>query len=81
MYLTLPTFTVEDDIPADGDLKVPIQPLTDDDWGIPNFVCDGVPLQDKQLTTFSTRLAFLDNVLKDRIVSQDRKLADQLFKG
>ena len=44
IYLTFPQFTVTDDIPANGDLKVPIQPLTDDDWGIPNFVYDGVPL-------------------------------------
>ena len=81
MHLTFPTFTVTDDIPADGDLKVPIQPLSEDDWAIPNFVCDGVPLQDKQLTNFGTQLAFLDNVLKGRIASKDRKLADQLFKG
>ena len=81
MHLTFPTFTVTDDIPANGDLKVPIQPLSEDDWAIPNFVCDGVPLQDEQLTNFGTRLAFLDNVLKGRIAGQDRKLADQLFKG
>ena len=67
MHLTFPTFTVTGDIPADGNLNVPIQPLTEEDWGIPNFVCDGVPLQDEQLTTFSTRLTFLDNVLKGRI--------------
>ena len=32
MYLTFPTFTVTDDIPENGDLKVPIQPFTEDDW-------------------------------------------------
>ena len=81
MHLTFPTFTVTDDIPANRDLKVPIQPLTEDDWGIPDFICDGVPLQDEQLTTFATRLAFLGNVLKGRVAGQDCKLADQLFKG
>ena len=81
MHLTFPTFTVTDDIPADRDLKVPIQPLTEDDWGISNFVCDSVPMKNEHLTTFSTRLAFLDNVLKGRIAGKDRKLADQLFKG
>ena len=81
MYLTFPTFTVTDDIPANGDLKVLIQPLTDNNWGIPNFICDGVPLQDEQLTTFATQLAFLDNILKGRVAGQDCKLADQLFKG
>ena len=32
MHLTFPTITVTDDIPADGDLKVPIQPLTEEGW-------------------------------------------------
>ena len=62
MHLTFPTFTVTDDIPANGNLKVPIQPLSEDDWAIPNFVCDGVPLQDEQLTNFGTQLAFLDSL-------------------
>ena len=81
IHLTFPTFTVTDGIPADGDLKVPIQPLADNDWDIPNFVCEGFLLQDKQLPTFGTQLPFLDNVLKGRVTGQDRKLADQLFKG
>ena len=44
MYLTFLTFTVMDDIPKNGDLKVPIQPLTEDYWSIPNFICDGILL-------------------------------------
>ena len=76
MHLTFPTFTVTDDIPKNGDLTVPIEPLSEDDWVVPNFVCDGVPLQDENLTNFGTRLAFFDNVLKGRIVGRDRKLAD-----
>ena len=47
IHLTFLAFIVTDDIPANGDLKVQIQPLTKEDWGIPNFICDGVPLQDK----------------------------------
>ena len=81
MHLTFPTFTVTDDIPANGDLKIPIKPLSEHDWAIPSFICDGVLLQDEQLTNFGTRLAFLDNMLKGKIAGQDRKLADQLFKG
>ena len=81
MHLTFPQFTVTDNIPADRDLKVPIEPLSESDWAIPNLICDGIPLQDEQLTNFGTRLVFLDNVLKGKIAGQDRKLADQLFKG
>ena len=71
MHLTFPTFTVTDDIPKNGDLKVPIEPLSEEDWAVPNFVCDGIPLQDEQLTNFGTRLAFLANVLKGRIAGRN----------
>ena len=54
MHLTFPSFTITDDIPKNGDLKVPIEPLTEDNWGIPNFICDGIPLQDEQLDNFAT---------------------------
>ena len=81
MHLTFPHFTVTDGIPANGDLKVPIEPLSESNWAIPNLICDGIPLQDEQLTNFGTRLAFLVNVLKGRITGQDKKIADQLFKG
>lgn len=48
MHLTFPQFTVTDDIPENGDLKVPIEPLSESDWAIPNSICDGIPLQDEQ---------------------------------
>ena len=47
MHLKFPSFTITDDIPKNRDLKVPIEPLTEDDWGIPNFICDGIPPQDE----------------------------------
>ena len=81
MNLTFHTFTLTDDIPKNEDLKVLIEPLIENDWGIPNFVCDGVPLQDEQLSNFTTRLSFLDSVLKGRIAGNDHTLTDQLFKG
>ena len=81
MHLTFPQFTITDDIPENRDLKVPIEPLSESDWAIPNSICDGIPLQDEQLTNFGIRLAFLDNVLKGRIAGKDKKMADQLFKG
>ena len=81
MHLTFPSFTITNNIPKYGDLKVPIEPLTNDNWGIPNLICDGIPLQDEQLDMFATRLSFLDNVLKGRSAGNNDKLADQLFKG
>ena len=76
MCLSFLAFTVTNDIPKNEDLKVSIQPLTEDDWGIHSFICDGVLIQDEQVNTFATRLFFLNNVLKGRIASDDRKLAD-----
>ena len=81
IHLTFPAFTVTDDIPKNKDLKVPIEPLTEDDWGLPNFIYDGITLQDEQLSNFDTILLFLDNVLKGIITGNDHKLADQLFEG
>ena len=52
MHLTFPSFTITDDIPKNGDLKVPIDPLSESDWAIPNSVCDRIPLQDEKLTNF-----------------------------
>ena len=43
MHLMFPAFIVTDNIPINSDLKVPIQPVTEDDWGLPNFICDDVP--------------------------------------
>ena len=65
----------------DGYLKVPIEPLSESDWVIPNSICDGIPLKDEQLMNFGTRLAFFDNVFKGRIAGKNKKLAEQLFKG
>ena len=63
MQLLITSFTITDNIPKKGDLKVLIEPLTEDDWGIPNFICDGIRLQNTQLENFATRSSFLDNVL------------------
>ena len=54
MHLTFLQFTVTDDIPENGDLKVPIEPLSESDWVITNLICDEIPLQDEQLTNFGT---------------------------
>ena len=54
MHFTFPQFVVTDDIPVNGDLKVPIEPLSESDWAILNSIFDGIPLQDEQLTNFGT---------------------------
>ena len=81
MYLTFPSFSITKDIPKNRDLKVPIGHLTEDDRGLLNFNCDGIPFQEKQLDNFATQLSFLDNMLKSTIAGNDHKHLDQLFKG
>ena len=38
-----------------GDLKVPIEHVTENNLGIPNFICDGIAIQDEKLDNFATR--------------------------
>ena len=62
-HLIFPTFDITTDIPEDGDLPLLFKPLTDDNLGIPNFMCDRIPFQDNHLDSLETRL-YLNNVLK-----------------
>ena len=36
MHLTFSKFTIIGDIPVNGDLKIRLDPLTEEDWEIPN---------------------------------------------
>ena len=36
MHLTFPKFTISDDIPVNGDLRIRLEPLSEDDWEISN---------------------------------------------
>ena len=49
--------------------------------GVPNFLCDGVPLQHERLDLFATQLQFLNNILKCRVAGKDKKLTDKLSNG
>ena len=39
MHLMFPKFTVSDDIPVNGDLKIQLDPFSIEDWEIPNSIC------------------------------------------
>ena len=64
MHLTFPKFTVTRNIPEDDDLRIPLEPLTNMDWGTPNFVCDGITDEDQHLADFKTHMYFLNQIFK-----------------
>ena len=39
MHLIFPKFTISDDIPVNGDLRIRLGLLTEEDFEIPNSVC------------------------------------------
>ena len=47
MYLTFSKFTISDDIPMNGNLRIHLDPLTNDDWTIPNATCEGTSIYDQ----------------------------------
>lgn len=63
MHLTFPKFIITADIPEDRDLRLPLQPLSIDDWSTPSFVCDGIELKYEHLNVFESKLHLLNNVL------------------
>ena len=68
MHLTFPKFTITTDIPDDGNLRLPLKALNNDDWGILSFICDGIELEDEHLDVFQNRLD-LNQVFKGRVMT------------
>ena len=81
MHLTFPSFAVTTNIPEDGELRLPLEPLTKNDLGIPNFMCVRVPLQEKHLESLDTLFHFLNNALKGPVAGKDTFLVEKLIKG
>ena len=73
MHLSFPKFTITRDIPINGDLRLTLEPLNDNDWGIPNFICDGTELKDEHLDVFQTRLDMLNQVFKGRVMTRAQR--------
>ena len=73
MHLTFPKFTISDDIPVNGDLRIRLNPLTEEDWEIQNTLCEGTPLRDLNLDQFGTRLDMVNEVLRGRVMTRAQK--------
>ena len=73
MHLSFPKFTITREFPINGDLRLTLEPLNDNDWGIPNFICDGTELQDEHLDVFQTRLDMLNQVFKGRVMTRAQR--------
>ena len=73
MHLSFPKFHITRDIPEDGDLRLPLDVITDEDWGIPNFVCDGINDEDQHLDDFKTRMYFLNQIFKGRTMTRQQR--------
>ena len=69
MHLTFPTFSVTCPIPEDGDLRLDLDDLTDNDWGIPEHICNGKENDASHLDDFRNRLYFLNQIFKGHTVT------------
>ena len=72
-------------IPADGDLRIDIDDLTEHDWNLPDFICDGIEEDiTGSLESLEGRMKFLNHVFRGRNVTtrNQRKLqVEQLKKA
>ena len=65
MYLTFPKFAITHNISEDGDLRIPLEQMTVEDWGIPNYVLDGIDCCNNDLGSYKGRLDLMNGLLKD----------------
>ena len=70
MHLTFPGFSITQQLPEDGDLRLEIQPLTMQDMDQTDFTYgqDG----DDHLDTFANRLNFLNRVHRGRVTTRNQ---------
>ena len=73
MHLSFPKFHITRDIPEDGDLRLQLDVITAEEWGIPNFVCDGINDEDQHLDDFKTRMYFLNQIFKGRAMTRQQR--------
>ena len=73
IHLTFPTFSISCPIPQDGDLRLTLDDLTDEDWGIPEHICNGKENDASHLEDFGNRLYFLNQIFKGRAVTRAKK--------
>ena len=77
LHLTFPKFTISDDIPIDGDLRIRLDLLTEEDWEIPNTMCEGKLHHDLNLDYFGARLDMVNELLRGRVMTCTEKITTQ----
>ena len=70
IHLTFLKFTVSDDIPVNGDLRIRLDLLIEEGWKILNTMCEGTPLHDLNLDHFGTRLDMVNKLLRGRVMTR-----------
>ena len=74
MHLTFPGFSISQKIPEDGDLRIQLDHLTDEDLGLPDFICDGVEgSDDSYLEDFNDRMKYLNHVFRGRVMTRAQR--------
>ena len=82
MHLSFPKFSITQDIPLSGDLRVPLDPLSKEDWDIPPYILDSGEISDDYLNTYKNRINMLNGIAKGRAVTTraNRKLQVDALK-
>ena len=75
--LTFPDFIVSNPIPVNDDLAIELEPMTEDDWDIPNHLCHGNTDCDVDLDDFEQRLNYIHHVFRARHSSRVMTRAQQ----
>ena len=65
--------TISDDIPVNGDLRIQLDPLTEEDWEISNAICEGTIIHYQDLDHFGTRLDMVNEILRGRVMTRAQK--------
>ena len=79
IHLMFPKFTISDDIWVNEDLRIQLDPLTDEDWKIPNTICDGTIIHNQGLDHFGTRLDMVNEILRGKFMTHVKKQNQDSF--
>ena len=83
IHLTFPEFSVICPIPADGDLRLDLYDLTERNWDLPDFICNGIEEDITiSLETLEVRMKILNHVSCGRNITtrNQRKLQIEQLK-
>ena len=77
MHLSFPKFSITQPIPANDDLRVSLQPMSADNWSIPNYILDGDNCSHDYLNHYKNRIDMLNGIAKGRAVTARANRKDQ----